>query len=103
MNNNDDALIDKVAYKLFMAYDSGTRALKFDDIEKAKEIIEICQHDKTDWVSVDKALDLLSSDMHTFGIRPCSTCAVVSEAIGKPFGCSTRNGHRIPSPPKENS
>ena len=109
MNNNDDALIEEIENKQFSTLcnlnctDSADRMSEVLMVIIKNTVNHVRQHDKTDWVSVDKALDLLSSDMHTFGIRPCSTCAVVSEAIGKPFGCSTRNGHRIPSPPKENS
>lgn len=35
-------------------------------------------------------LDLLESDNHSYGDRPCSTCASVSFLAGRPFGCTKR-------------
>lgn len=36
------------------------------------------------------AVDELSEDLHEYSTRPCSTCAKVSRALGRPFGCLER-------------
>ena len=35
-----------------------------------------------------KALETLDGDNHYWSKRPCITCQSVSDAIGRPFGCS---------------
>lgn len=37
-----------------------------------------------------EAIRVLSKDMHTASTRPCSTCQLVSNALGEPFGCVAR-------------
>jgi len=34
-----------------------------------------------------EAFIAISEDMHPAGSRPCSTCRLVTNVIGQPFGC----------------
>jgi hypothetical protein len=36
---------------------------------------------------LDTAFNLLQTDPHQWGLRPCSTCRAISGLRGKPFGC----------------
>jgi len=37
--------------------------------------------------NTDAAFNLIESDPHTFGDRPCATCKAVSVLLKRPFGC----------------
>ncbi len=36
---------------------------------------------------LNQTLEIMSNDMHTVSSRPCQTCKVISNILGKPFGC----------------
>ena len=60
----DDELIERVAYKLFTAYDSGACCLDLDDVASAKEIINLCKQHHHQWISVDDELPKVGQYVH---------------------------------------
>jgi len=38
-------------------------------------------------IVMEAALSIIQADPHVWSSRPCSTCRVISEMVGRPFGC----------------
>lgn len=53
---------------------------KLDSLERAL-------NNMTKDAPLREAVEALGKDMHVVSTRPCATCQVLSNLLGKPFGC----------------
>lgn len=99
--NKDSKLVEDIAAMFSHAYYEGAKGVIYGNFSDAEKAIDLVR--QSEWISEELvvALGTLSVDMHTKSQRPCSTCARISDSMGKHFGCSVYNGYRLPSPPTD--
>lgn len=62
-----------------------SKGYTMDENEKV-EAIKVIMKAAVDTL-LGAALDAIYADPHSWSMRPCDTCRVVSTMTGKPFGC----------------